>query len=389
MDIFAFDIPTIMMVNFFISIVVVGGLSFHLWERQVCPGMYHWVVGLSLIPLGFFFLFFRIFAELELSIVVGNGLLLSAFVCFWLGLRTYTLEIKPTDYWLLVVGPLTSVALVIALHAGASELIRAQVFTTVLILLHLISIYTTLNNRPKSEYGRLVLAITLTISVINSIFRFYTLSRPGGFTILNPDLSNLIAMLNSTFVILGVSFSFMLIGSQWLQHKLSVHAMFDSLTGVYNQYGLSQKSGLFFHPGSSASSAKRCILMIDIDGFRNINAQYGHQIGDIVLKEATQRIHRNIREEDVFARYTGEEFVVVLPETNGEAAKVWANRIKQIISSTPVLINQHKIELSVTIGIAELKERNHLEMEEAIRLSQQALNHAKRNGRNQVYLYTA
>jgi len=335
---------------------------------------------------GLFFLLFRAVASLPISILVGNGLILIGLICFWLGIRAYTRKIKHRDYYLLIIAPLTGIALLVGLNVGISELIRVQIYTWVMISIQLLSVHAALDERAKTEYGRLLLAITLIISCVNSCIRIYTLQHPGGFTILNPDLSNLISMLNATFVLLGASFCFMLIGSQWLQHKLSVHAMFDSLTGIYNQYGLSQQSALFFHPGSMLSSIKRCIVVIDIDDFRQIHDKYGHQISDIVLKQVATKIQENIRTEDIFARYAGDEFVVILPETTGNSAKKWSERVRNIVSSTNIKVNMFDIPITLTIGIVELHERKNLDMDEAIRIAQQSLNHAKRMGKNQVYL---
>lgn len=389
MEFFAFDIPTLMMMNFFISIFIVGGLSFHLWERQVCPGMYHWVTAMAMYTFGFFFLLFRTFASLQVSIVVGNGLLLFGWIFLWLGLRAYAMKIKRHDYYLLLIVPITAGGLLLELHLGVSELVRVEFYTTVMLLLQLLCVYAALHERAKNEYGRLLLAGTLLISCVISVFRLYSLQHPSGYTILSPDISNVLSMLNATYLLLGISFSIMLIASQWLQHKLSVHAMFDSLTGIYNQYGLSQQSALFFHPGGMMSTTKRCVLVIQIDHFRQIHDKYGHQISDLVLKQIATKIRANVRAEDIFARYAGEEFVVILPETNGESAKLWSERVRDVVSSNNIKVNMFDIPVSLTIGIIELHARKILDMDEAIRLAQQALNHAKRLGTNQVYLQTA
>ncbi len=389
MDFFAFDIPTLLMVNFYISILIVAGLSFYLWERQVCPGMYHWVVGMAMVALGLFFLLFRVIAPLPISILVGNGLILIGLICFWLGIRVFSMKIKHRDYYVLIIGPITAIGLLLALNWGVSELVRAQIYSWVIISIQLLGLHAALDERAKSEYGRLLLAFVLLISCFNSVLRIYTLQHGRSFTILNPELSNLICMLNATFLMLGACFSFMSIGSQWLQHKVSVHAMFDSLTGIYNQYGLSQQSALFFHPGSIMSNMKRCVLVIEIDHFRQIHDKYGHQISDTVLKQVATKIRQNIRSEDIFARYAGDEFVVILPETTGQSAKMWSERVRNIVSSTNIKVNMFDIPITLTIGVVELHEGKNLDMNEAIRLAQQSLNHAKRLGKNQIHLSKA
>jgi len=77
--------------------------------------------------------------------------------------------------------------------------------------------------------------------------------------------------------------------------------------------------------------------MFDVDHFKRVNDILGHDTGDTVLKEIAARLVTNFRSIDIVSRYGGEEFVVAMPDTNAEAAKIAADRIRALISGTPVL----------------------------------------------------
>jgi two-component system cell cycle response regulator len=124
---------------------------------------------------------------------------------------------------------------------------------------------------------------------------------------------------------------------------------------------------------------------MDIDFFKQVNDTHGHDIGDEVLKEFASRISANVRGIDLACRYGGEEFVVVMPDTDTSFAYSIAERLRQSIETTPVKISRapHALNITISIGIAKLESEADT-AEQLLHRADQALYRAKRSGRNKV-----
>lgn len=135
-------------------------------------------------------------------------------------------------------------------------------------------------------------------------------------------------------------------------------------------------------------------LMLDIDHFKRINDQYGHMVGDTVLKNLSLFCQHKLRDIDVFGRFGGEEFLIACPETDAKAALEIAERLREAISKDYfAIVNGKEINLTVSIGISifDPKQVNHdsldLAMDLYIDYSDKAMYCAKNAGRNQVKLF--
>jgi two-component system cell cycle response regulator len=161
-------------------------------------------------------------------------------------------------------------------------------------------------------------------------------------------------------------------------------AITDQLTGLYNRrYMTSHLDNLM---ASAARAGKTLAFVImDIDYFKAVNDTHGHDIGDEVLHEFAKRIGENIRGIDLACRYGGEEFVVVMPETDAGFAYAVAERLRKSIETTPIKISRAPgtINITISIGIAALEGSGDT-AEALLRRADQALYSAKRNGRNRV-----
>ncbi|NOX20220.1 MAG: diguanylate cyclase [Nitrospirae bacterium] len=182
------------------------------------------------------------------------------------------------------------------------------------------------------------------------------------------------------------NFGFQAFQTMSLQNELSRLAKTDGLTGLYNHRMFQERLA---EEILRAERYKRTLflLMIDIDHFKQINDTYGHQAGDMVLKEVAQIIKKSVRQVDFPARYGGEEFALILPEADCENAYKVGERIRQAIQSHDFQIdNGTKINITVSIGIAcypyDTKNK-----EELIKMADSALYYAKKHGRNRVCLY--
>ncbi|MEQ1789754.1 MAG: PleD family two-component system response regulator [Rickettsiales bacterium] len=169
------------------------------------------------------------------------------------------------------------------------------------------------------------------------------------------------------------------------QYQKSVSmALTDALTGLYNRHYLN--AHLENMVKQSTKNGKKLALMImDMDHFKTVNDTHGHDAGDMVLKQLSAMIMGTARATDLAARFGGEEFVVLMPETDPASALGAANRMREIVENTPFIIsNDGKIlNLTVSIGIANLLESGD-SGEWLIKRADEALYIAKNNGRNKV-----
>lgn len=157
----------------------------------------------------------------------------------------------------------------------------------------------------------------------------------------------------------------------------------DSLTGIFNRHYLFEQSNSLFE-SSSQLNEPLSMLIIDIDHFKKVNDNYGHIIGDNILKHCVNHIQKKLRADDLFARYGGEEFIVLLPKVKVEESLIVANKLLIYIEEAPYRSDEVEKPISVTIsiGISQYQEGDTLE--KLIDRADSALYVAKENGRNQA-----
>lgn len=158
----------------------------------------------------------------------------------------------------------------------------------------------------------------------------------------------------------------------------------DALTGIFNRRFFTQKLQEEFIR-SRRHNRPLSLIMIDIDHFKQVNDNHGHQVGDEALKAFSARMLDRIRKTDILARYGGEEFACLLPETNGSSALRLAEDLRQIVAEENWICREVSLQMTISIGIAE----GHPEMadgEALLKKADDALYEAK-TGRNRAILY--
>jgi two-component system cell cycle response regulator len=161
-------------------------------------------------------------------------------------------------------------------------------------------------------------------------------------------------------------------------------AVTDALTGLHNRRYMEAHLGSLVEQAAGRGKPLS-ILILDIDFFKPINDTYGHDAGDDVLREFAMRVRKAIRGIDLACRYGGEEFVVVMPDTDMAVASMVAERLRRRIAGEPFPLAQadQAIEVTISIGIAVLNGAQD-SAPALLRRADQALYRAKRDGRNRV-----
>ncbi len=159
----------------------------------------------------------------------------------------------------------------------------------------------------------------------------------------------------------------------------------DPLTGAFNRREMtslaeqeSQRSHRYGRPLS--------IMMLDLDHFKRLNDTYGHAAGDKALQRFTTLCCNALRNIDVFGRWGGEEFVALLPETDAEGAAVIAERLRKTVNENVLTYNDHRIVLTVSIGIAQYR-ADEIAIDGPLSRADMAVYDAKKAGRNQISVY--
>jgi diguanylate cyclase (GGDEF)-like protein len=154
----------------------------------------------------------------------------------------------------------------------------------------------------------------------------------------------------------------------------------DEVTGLYNRRFFSMRLDeelaryrRFNHPAS--------VVLMDLDGFKAVNDDLGHAVGDETLRDIAQILQKHSRGINVVSRYGGDEFAILLVETSKAGARLYADRIRQVIASFPF---SHGKTLTASLGVAAVPDDEAATAEDLFRAADEALYAAKRGGKNQV-----
>ena len=177
-----------------------------------------------------------------------------------------------------------------------------------------------------------------------------------------------------------------------LRHNVQLSlemAITDQLTGLHNRRYMSRHLDTLVN-GAQKSGKPLAFLIMDIDHFKSVNDTHGHDIGDEVLREFANRISANVRGIDLACRYGGEEFVVVMPDTDMDFATQVAERLRKSVETNAFEVSRAPGKLHITISIGIASSLGDGDSAEALlHRADQALYRAKREGRNRIVLAAA
>lgn len=174
-------------------------------------------------------------------------------------------------------------------------------------------------------------------------------------------------------------------------YRLHQEASIDQLTGLMNYAGLMESlehqvnaAHANQHKNQKGLSGNMCLIMIDLDLFKKINDTHGHVVGDFVLRHVASRLQAAVRDFDIVGRFGGEEFVIIMANTDLELATVIAERVRNGVMNTPLHLKELTIPVTISLGVAMLRpdERKESLLERA----DVAMYEAKSTGRNRVMI---
>ena len=166
-----------------------------------------------------------------------------------------------------------------------------------------------------------------------------------------------------------------------------VLARTDGLTQLYNRRYFFELATREF-VSSKRYQRSLTVILFDIDGFKTANDTFGHALGDEILAKISQVARLQIREVDILARYGGDEFTILLPETNSEQAFITAERIRKSVAEAHIEVGTASISVSLSLGVAQIMPDQDRSIEDVIRRADKALYQAKQRGKNHTAIYS-
>ena len=353
---------------------------------RTVPGLRHWAQATLLVFVTALLFGLRDALHPFFTVTLANSLLLAAFLFYLNGTYRYFKLSFRWPVWLAC----SAVAIgVVAwfIHVEPNFRVRLVGMVWLLALVkgwHAVVLYLHAGRRPGgATFGEKFTTFWLAaLSLVFSLRWVHAVMLPQeGVHLLALTLVQSIYIASYTMGLLMLTVGLALMSFEYLRYEFEHQATHDMLTGVSNRRAIFDvlqaeftRSERYQHPFS--------LLMLDLDKFKSVNDQYGHQVGDLVLQRFTRSVSASIRPHDVLGRTGGEEFMVVLPETGAHSAASIAQRILEMVRSQA---DAHLPVSTVSIGLTEWQPTDH-SVDAMIERADRALYVAKDKGRNQVQM---
>ena len=265
---------------------------------------------------------------------------------------------------------------------GIAENIKISIASSSLALLTAFPVYRLFTGKHASLLQRLI-AASFSVTALTLLFRGVTSITSG----LNLSLASSNAFNSWLYVVLYLhmvtgSMGFILLDKERLDAELVKAATLDGLTNALNRQTFEKRSAEMISLFSRKQEPVSCLLL-DIDNFKQVNDLHGHLMGDAILRGFASTIRNSLRDYDIFGRYGGEEFSVLLPGADKNQALASAERLRAAVEAQ-TMEGHPEIRYTVSIGVATLIPDRETTTEQFYRLCDRVLYIAKSQGKNQV-----
>lgn len=381
----SFDIRSALLVGAMLTLLI--GMLLAVVARAMPaglrPALNWWVAATLLQPAGFVLLTQRDALPAWITIVLANALIAMAFVAYAVALRRF-FSLRPRAGLL---AAMLGLAVAVSVYWGLvqPDLTRRLIAISVVLAWLLgYSAWTLYRNPDSHGLVRHVAGGAFAFSALIMAYRAVALVfEPGQVT----TIFQLTHVQLLTYAIGGIlpvvaTVGFLLLCTDRSQRELERAARLDYLTDVYNRRAIEEL-------GTRAIAAARrhgmslSLLVVDLDHFKHINDELGHAAGDLALVRAVARIREALRAEDLLGRLGGEEFIVLMPSTDGASASAAAERIRESFSAQPLDLDGRKRTVTLSIGVAVLAPADR-HFSQLLQRADRAMYSAKHAGRDLV-----
>lgn len=345
--------------------------------------MRHYIYGKLLQTIGGALGLFRGLVPVDFSIIMGNSLIfLGVAVEVYCIVHVGRIPLKKSaKRWRYVVAGIMAGFTLLYL-AGANMGVRVF-FSAMILAIYSFVAAAGLFFRSDATKLRKILALFFVALAAYQVLRALDAWPRGEHYVLFATSSSQAVSFVSLYIHMLIStMAYLLVSREVIDIKLKEAATKDYLTGIYNRRQFIQLAEKLFSL-MIRQQKPVTVFMIDFDYFKAINDTYGHAVGDNVLVQFSRETEAMIRQEDLFGRYGGEEFIIFSPNTSMEEALVLGQRIREAIalnSGRSSAIPKH----TVSIGTATMVPGVYADLDCLIKRADQALFQAKRNGRDQI-----
>jgi diguanylate cyclase (GGDEF)-like protein len=392
MPAFSFDTRTLVIILMGVTVVLGVIMNLIRLTRKTYPGFGLWTAGTTVYTFGFLFISLRNIIPDIFSIILAGVFILSAASCFWEGARRFRgKEVRKTFIVLLIIVYTAFQSYFTFVHNDISVRIITYSLLTAAIY-GAITLELFRNAPPALRFSSWFTGSLFALYGIFLVFRgVLTELLPPLHDLLEPNTLQAMTFLLAIFFGIAWTFGFVMLNSERLeadlrgaQDKLQKMATTDFLTGIAN-------IRLFSEVGErEVQRARRykrslALLMIDLDNFKKVNDKYGHAIGDKILVAFADICKKSLRRADIFGRLGGEEFAILLPETDVNSGRKFAERLRAVIEKSRIKVKHKTFHITVSIGVTELLPDDN-QLETALKRADDTMYEAKRKGRNQVVI---
>ena len=380
-----FDIPSALLVGALLtlSIVLVLMVVARALPAVLRPAVAWWVAATLLQPAGFVLITLRDGAPDWATVVLANSLVAFAFTAYatalhrffgtrpraWLLLGLWLLSVAGSIWWGLLQPDLTMRLGVVSAAMSATLLYGAIVLYA---------------NAPPQRALHQVVGVSFVVAC-------GILSYRAGALLANPSQVTDVFSLNHVQVLsyavgsilpVVATIGFLLMCNDRSARELERAARVDYLTDCYNRRAI-EELGARVMAAARRHGMSLAVLVIDLDHFKQINDELGHAAGDEALVRTVERIRDGLRSEDLLGRLGGEEFVVLMPNTDSTSAVAAAERIREDFNALPLVLGEERRPVTLSIGVAVLAPADRL-FSQLLQRADRAMYAAKKAGRDLV-----
>lgn len=344
-----------------------------------------WAVGTWLLLGGFVLFALRPLLPPGPAVFSANALILGGLVAYLRALHRFVLD-APLPRW---VWTLLGVALLVLLAMLAwPQHQRSSVISLVYAGLVLPSVVLIVRRGWRAERSLRTVAVTMSVACAALLLRaLHAWQNPEQYgEILQPSFGQGLTFLVCFVAVLGAGFGFVLSSFQRLAQQMERLATHDGLTGCINRSGF---DALLGHALQHARrrGAPLALVLLDIDHFKSVNDGHGHRAGDAVLAGTADAVRSRLRKSDVFGRVGGEEFALLLPDTDAAGALRLAEQVRAVVAQHRFALaggGELRVTLSGGIAVVAAGQTDAPDADRLYRSADERLYRAKRLGRDRI-----
>ncbi len=380
-------IPTLMLALLLGFLLLTLALGVSQQGLRARPEIRRWTLGCWALLAGFAALAGRGVLPLELSVLLGNGLL-----CLGLALYAQALHRLLCDN----AGPKALMQLQPAIWLGLVLMLdwplhqRTALLSLVYTGLLAPSVVVILRHGWRAERSLRAVALTMVLAMAALVLRaVHAWSHPeDDGELMQASLGQGLTFLVAFICLLGAGFGFILAVFERVARQMEEMATHDGLTGCWNR---STTDALLAHELQRAhrTATPVAFVLLDLDHFKQVNDRHGHRTGDAVLRAFADVVRSRLRGSDVFGRTGGEEFGLVLPATDVAGARWLVEAVRREVEALDLASSDGRAPVKVTVsaGVAVADPHSSLSGDRLYGQADQSLYEAKRAGRNRVEVY--